>query len=242
MPPAGRLGDKAQVPADSHGCPGCPHPAIGPAIDGSGNVNINGQPALRVGDKGVHAACCGPNTWEAVQGAPGVFINGRAAHRMGDPNQHCGGAGKLVEGSSNVLIGNFTGRRTVPKELESSKRKLGKLCIRVFPVAQYSDIKNHTFTLTSTDECYHQVRVVRAEPGEEHRHIDLLFTNLDCELSYSLEVEEPEVAKRYPLFEGIPYDDLAHLSSAEMDDDELEDDRENSDDAEVNGDDAQEGN
>lgn len=106
MPPAGRLGDKAQVPADAHGCPGCPHPGIGPAVSGSGNVQINGRPALRVGDKGIHAACCGSNTWEAVKGASGVFINGKAAHRLGDANQHCGGQGKLVEGSADVFIGD----------------------------------------------------------------------------------------------------------------------------------------
>lgn len=118
MPPAGRLGDKAQVPADGHGCPGCPHPAIGPAISGSGNVNINGRPALRVTDKGMHAACCGSNTWEAVKGAPGVFINGKAAHRLGDANQHCGGQGKLVEGSSNVNIGDLHGGNNPPNDSE----------------------------------------------------------------------------------------------------------------------------
>lgn len=96
------------VPSDAHGCPGCPHPAAGPAISGSGNVNINGKPALRVGDKGMHAACCGANTWEAVKGAPGVFINGKPAHRLGDANQHCGGQGNLIEGSCNVYIGNQT--------------------------------------------------------------------------------------------------------------------------------------
>ena len=54
MPGAGRRGDKAQVPSDSHGCTGCPHPALGPAVCGSSNVNINGIPALRVGDQGIH--------------------------------------------------------------------------------------------------------------------------------------------------------------------------------------------
>lgn len=112
MPAAGRLGDKSQVPADSHGCPGCPHPSVGPAVSGSGNVNINGRPALRVGDQGIHAACCGPNTWEAVQGARGVFINGKAAHRLGDADRHCGGTGKLIEGSPNVFIGDYAGGGT----------------------------------------------------------------------------------------------------------------------------------
>jgi uncharacterized Zn-binding protein involved in type VI secretion len=105
MPGQGRLGDKAQIPADAHGCPGCPHPAIGPAISGSGNVNVNGKPALRLGDSGMHAACCGPNTWNAKMGSATVFINGKPAHRMNDPVQHCGGMGKLVEGSGDVIVG-----------------------------------------------------------------------------------------------------------------------------------------
>jgi len=108
VPGAGRLGDKAQVsgPGDAHGCPACPHPAIGPAIIGSPTVNVNRRPALRVDDTGVHAACCGTNTWTATQGAPTVFINDKAAFRINDPGRTCGGINRLIEGSSNVIIGN----------------------------------------------------------------------------------------------------------------------------------------
>jgi uncharacterized Zn-binding protein involved in type VI secretion len=68
-------------------------------------VNVNGRPAVRVDDSGVHSACCGPNQWRALAGSPTVFINGKPAHRVGDATQHCGGNGKLVEGSSNVDVG-----------------------------------------------------------------------------------------------------------------------------------------
>lgn len=105
MPPQCRLGDKSNVPADAHGCPACPHPAVGPAIVGSPNCNVNSMPALRVGDTGVHAACCGPNTWEAKVGSGTVFINNKAAHRLGDMDKHCGGVGQMIEGSPNVLTG-----------------------------------------------------------------------------------------------------------------------------------------
>lgn len=104
VPGQGRLGDKANVPLDAHGCPACPHPAIGPAIQGSPNVNVNRRPALRVGDPGIHTACCGTNTWIATKGSLTVFINGKGAHRMGDQNRHCGGMGQLVEGSHNVIV------------------------------------------------------------------------------------------------------------------------------------------
>ena len=102
----GRLGDKSQIPADAHGCPACPHPAVGPAIIGAPTVLVNGLPALRVGDMGIHAACCGSNTWVAKKGSSTVLIEFRQAHRMGDEDQHCGGTGFLIMGSSDVLVGD----------------------------------------------------------------------------------------------------------------------------------------
>jgi uncharacterized Zn-binding protein involved in type VI secretion len=105
MPPMGRLGDKSSAPADAHGCPACPHPVIGPAVQGSPDVLVNGRPALRVGDQGIHMVCCGPNTWEAKTGSATVLINNQAAHRMGDQDKHCGGMGALIEGSPDVEVG-----------------------------------------------------------------------------------------------------------------------------------------
>jgi len=109
MPGQGRLGDKAQIQCDAHGCPGCPHPGVGPGISGSPNVMVNGRPALRVDDFGIHAVCCGPNMWQATQGSATVFINGKAAFRKNDPSKHCGGNGKLIEGSDDVIIGDAGG-------------------------------------------------------------------------------------------------------------------------------------
>lgn len=104
-PPQSRLGDKSLVPADAHGCPACPHTCVGPAVGGSPDVMVNGRPALRVSDPGVHAGCCGPNTWTAQAGSGTVFINSLAAHRLGDADAHCGGMGKMIEGSSDVFTG-----------------------------------------------------------------------------------------------------------------------------------------
>jgi hypothetical protein len=73
-------------------------------------VNVNRRPALRVDDPGIHSACCGANTWTATEGSATVFINGKGAHRMGDQNRHCGGMGRLIEGSSNVIVGEESSR------------------------------------------------------------------------------------------------------------------------------------
>lgn len=109
MPEAGRVGDIAWVPADSHGNSCCAHSAQGPAVAGSPNILINGKQALRVGDPGIHSFCCGSNSWRAEQGAPGVFFNDIPAHRVRDATTHCGGGGVLINGSANVIIGDYGG-------------------------------------------------------------------------------------------------------------------------------------
>jgi len=73
---------------------------------GSPDVMCNGRPALRVDDPGIHMACCGTNMWNAKTGSATVFINNKKAHRMLDHTKHCGGIGKLIEGSPNVLVGD----------------------------------------------------------------------------------------------------------------------------------------
>jgi uncharacterized Zn-binding protein involved in type VI secretion len=103
--PAGRVSDRSLCAADAHGCPACPHPAVGPAIIGSPNVFVNSRPALRQADMGIHQVCCGPNTWTATGGSDTVFINDRPAHRKGDSDRHCGGEGVLIDGSPDVRFG-----------------------------------------------------------------------------------------------------------------------------------------
>ena len=104
MPPQGRLGDKATA-LDAHGSLCCPHVVEGPAVTGSTNVLVNGLPALRVTDTGVHGPCCGPGIWKASTGSATVFINSLQAHRTGDQTTHCGGSGTLIEGSPDVIVG-----------------------------------------------------------------------------------------------------------------------------------------
>jgi uncharacterized Zn-binding protein involved in type VI secretion len=105
MPPQSRLSDLGKVDSDAHGCPACPHPAVGPIITGSPNVLVNNLPAARVDDIGVHAACCGPNMYQCTKGSGTVLINDKGAHRKDDDQQHCGGQGKSIMGSPDVITG-----------------------------------------------------------------------------------------------------------------------------------------
>jgi uncharacterized Zn-binding protein involved in type VI secretion len=91
-----RLSDTSVVPADAHGCPACPHPGVGPIISASGtNVFLAGKPVATVGDNGVHAACCGPNTFVIKTGDARVLINGKPAAWQHSEVTHCGGAGYM---------------------------------------------------------------------------------------------------------------------------------------------------
>ena len=104
MPAAARLGDKAQIQADAHGCPACPHPGTGPIVVGSADVFTNGKPQGRQDDLGIHAVCCGPNNYQIAKGSPTVYVNGKPAARMQDKTKHCGGSGQIIEGSPDVLL------------------------------------------------------------------------------------------------------------------------------------------
>ncbi len=88
----------SKVPADAHGCPACPHACVGPIFKGSPNVFLSGLPAARVGDMGVHAACCDGNIYWIEEGDPSVLIDGKPAARKGDRTRHCGGNGKIIHG------------------------------------------------------------------------------------------------------------------------------------------------
>lgn len=100
-----RLTDIGDIPACAHGCPACPHPCKGPLVGGSPDVMCNGKPFARVGDPGIHAACCNANTWECKTGSGTVFANGIKAHRKGDSTKHCGGMGSMSTGSGDVFTG-----------------------------------------------------------------------------------------------------------------------------------------
>ncbi len=102
MPSAARLSDIALVNGDAHGCSVCPHVASGPIISASVNVFINGLGAARKGDPGIHAVCCGPNTFTINAGSDNVYVNGKPLARMQDETKHCGGNGKIIAGSPTV--------------------------------------------------------------------------------------------------------------------------------------------
>src|SRR3954470_2367632 len=109
MPAAARLGDKAQVDADAHGCPACPHPGVGPIVTGSPDVFVNDQAVARQDDLGIHAVCCGPNNFTIKRGAATVYVNGKPFARMNDQTKHCGGSGPIIEGSPDVFVDDGAG-------------------------------------------------------------------------------------------------------------------------------------
>ena len=107
MPNACRQSDISMNPADAHGCLVCPHSVSGPAVTGSDDVMIEGNPALRAQgrDNGVHAACCGPNTWVTMQGSSTVYITDLPVVRLGDATTHCGGVGSMISSCETVNVG-----------------------------------------------------------------------------------------------------------------------------------------
>ncbi len=106
------LGDAVVCPADSHGCPSCPHIVTGHIETGSPQVLVRGKPAARLGDGGHHAVCCGPNTFKITSGDLSVLINGKPAARNGDTTLHCGGKGRIGNRTGTQADGKYTGATT----------------------------------------------------------------------------------------------------------------------------------
>jgi uncharacterized Zn-binding protein involved in type VI secretion len=104
MPAVARQTDPVQGNC-AHGCPACPHPVIGMIVTGSQNVFVNGLPAARQDDKGLHAPCCDGNNFTLSQGSGTVLVNGKPIARTGDSSTHCGGVGSITGASPNVNAG-----------------------------------------------------------------------------------------------------------------------------------------
>ena len=97
----GHTGSLAKSGSDSHGCPGCPHIVVGPVVTGSTLVFAGHFPAARVGDLGVHSACCENNSFVITSGDPEVLIEGKPAAKPGlSATRHCGGDGILIKDAS----------------------------------------------------------------------------------------------------------------------------------------------
>jgi uncharacterized Zn-binding protein involved in type VI secretion len=95
------VGMLARCLADGHGAPMDPVNVVGPITTGSSHVLVNGKPAARVGDVGVHAACAGSNTFEIVSGDYQVLIDGKPAAWITSITKHCGGMGTIIGGGGN---------------------------------------------------------------------------------------------------------------------------------------------
>ena len=114
MPAAGRVTPQDFVLCNSHTCRKkicChpPHTVQGPAVKGATKTFINGFPALRLQDPGVHdkSTCCGPNQWIAMKcmAQRKVFIEGKEVFCVGDISLHDGkDQGHLMKGSTNVMV------------------------------------------------------------------------------------------------------------------------------------------
>ena len=46
-----------------------------------------------------------PEHVDRAGGSGTVFINNKQAHRLNDMDKHCGGIGRMIEGSTNVITG-----------------------------------------------------------------------------------------------------------------------------------------
>src|SRR5437763_1932803 len=153
MPAAARLGDKAQVDADAHGCPACPHPGIGPIVTASTDVFVNKKGAARQDDLGIHAVCCGPNNFTVVKGSPTVYVNGKPV----ELRTEC----KDPKGQLRIEIWAQSADRAQDKKVKSESAGAAKSVKKKVKLEIPPDA-------AAGNEC-HFYFVVKDEQGGEHR-------------------------------------------------------------------------
>ena len=99
--PVSRVGDM-YMGITHHGSPDCPHFVLGRFIVGAANVLGNGQPVVRIGDKGQNTS--NPHQPIDTVLTGGVHqAGGKNMHRQGDKVDLGGGIGTTIVGSPNIL-------------------------------------------------------------------------------------------------------------------------------------------
>jgi hypothetical protein len=86
-----------------------------------------------------------------------------------------------------------------------------KLQLRLDTWALEAKQAEDKFTLRADDGSWTQTRTVKDDLVDQDQWVDLEFTGLDAAKSYTLEVD-PGDGSPYPLFEGVPFVELAGVS------------------------------
>lgn len=104
MPSAARANQTDAVQSPHGAGPNCELPAVFATQVGSGNVNINGQGAVRIGDvmQSHPNVGCGGHAPGLSSSSSTVNVNDRGVARLGD--EYSGHT--ILSGSSNVNIGD----------------------------------------------------------------------------------------------------------------------------------------
>jgi uncharacterized Zn-binding protein involved in type VI secretion len=69
--PIATAGAIARIASDAHGCPACPHPAIGVIVTAFPDVCVNGRPVVVAGSETRSSGCCQPRPGWVKQGRDG---------------------------------------------------------------------------------------------------------------------------------------------------------------------------
>jgi len=103
-----RLGDKASSRRRCARVSRLSAPAVGPIVTARRRLRQQ-QARGAAGRSGIHAVCCGPNTFTIQRGSPTVYVNGQALRAMNDQTKHCGASGPIIEAPPTVNIDDGAG-------------------------------------------------------------------------------------------------------------------------------------
>ncbi|MBI2900818.1 MAG: hypothetical protein HYY17_11595 [Planctomycetes bacterium] len=98
-----------------------------------------------------------------------------------------------------------------PAPAPATERRPVDLWVRLDVDPNDASNRSDKFVVLASDGSYRQVKTVKDDKVPGDRYVDLQYTGLYEDLSYTLQVEEPGAAP-YRVFENVPYSGLAGLS------------------------------
>lgn len=103
-------------------------------------------------------------------------------------------------------------KEEAPKEEPKPQKRLYKLTVRLAVNPNDASAQDDLFVLTSTDGSYRCEKTVKDDKTPGDRYVDLVYTDLDDTLSYTLYHYPDARSEPRTVFQGKPFWDIAGIS------------------------------
>ncbi len=117
---------------------------------------------------------------------------------------------RVVEEVRSIVLPEEESKKKPPPE--PTEKQIRKLCIRFNLDPNEASTYKDRFVLRSTDGSYRSEKTMKGDKTPGDAYVDLVYTGLDEEKRFTLEIYESEGARSKIVFQDRPFADLAGVS------------------------------